>query len=110
MTLNFFAKSINRTTRASLLAVLLVLAACTAGPPVQEMSDARQAISVAREAGASEQAPDELRQAENFLDSALRNLTHKEYKLARQDAVEAKNKALAALQRTELESPEVPRP
>ena len=95
--------------KAVLLLAALLVAACQTAP-VQEMSDARQAISVAREAGASEQAPDELRQAENFLDSALRNLTHKEYKLARQDAVEAKNKALAALQRTELESPEVPRP
>ena len=96
--------------RGMLLAALLSLAGCASGPPVQEMSDARQAIAVAREAGASEYSPDELRQAEDHLDSALRNLTHKEYKLARQDAVEAKNAALAALQRTERAASGDPRP
>jgi len=101
MTLNFFAKCSVLTMRGAALAALLILAACTSGPPVQEMSDARQAIAVAREAGASEYSPEELRQAEDHLDSALRNLTHKEYRLARQNAVEAKNAALAALQRTE---------
>lgn len=62
------------------------------------MSDARQAIAVAREAGASEHAPLDLRAAEDFLDSALRNLSRKEYALARIDAIEAKNKALTALE------------
>ena len=82
----------------ALLGLLFGAAACTSGPPVQEMSDARQAIAVAREAGASDSAPTDLRAAEDYLDSALRNLSRKEYKLARSDAVEAKNKALAALE------------
>lgn len=86
-----------RPSRAILFALLLLLSACSSGPPVQEMSDARQAITVAREAGASEYAPADLRAAEDSLDSALRNLTRKEYEQARDDAVEAKNKALKAL-------------
>ena len=65
------------------------------------MSDARQAISVAREAGASEHAPTDLRAAEDSLDRALRSLSRKEYGQARIDAVDAKDKALKALQITE---------
>ena len=72
------------------------------------MSDARQAISVAREAGASQYAPEDLRAAENHLDSALRKLTRKEYKEARVDAIEAKNRALDALATTEQQSPDNP--
>lgn len=91
-------------------AAMLAISACSAGPPVQEMSDARQAIAVAREAGASEFAPADLREAENFLDSALRNLSRKEYKQARLDAVEAKNKAMTALAAAEDATREEPRP
>ena len=89
--------------------MLLILAACASGPPVQEMSDARQAIAVAREAGASEHAPTDLRAAEDYLNSALRNLSKKAYDQARLDAVEAKNKALAALETTESSSSSQPR-
>jgi uncharacterized protein YgbK (DUF1537 family) len=92
-----------------LFAFLLALSACGTGPPVQEMSDARQAISVAREAGASQYAPDDLRAAENHLDSALRNLSKKEYKQARVEAIEAKNRALAALATSEQQTPADPR-
>ncbi|MDG2376612.1 MAG: DUF4398 domain-containing protein [Woeseiaceae bacterium] len=98
-----------KNLRLAMAGVLLILSACAAGPPVQEMSDARQAIAVAREAGASEHAPTDLRAAEDFLDSALRNLSRKDYYQARVDAVEAKNKAIAALQFTELSSPGQPR-
>lgn len=90
-----------RFGRCTLAIALLATAACSAGPPVQEMSDARQAISVAREAGASEHAAADLREAEDLLDSALRNLSRKEYSEARVHAVEAKNKALVALATTE---------
>lgn len=98
-----------KNLRLAVAGALLTLAACAAGPPVQEMSDARQAIAVAREAGASEYAPTDLRAAEDFLDSALRNLSRKDYDQARVDAVEAKNKARAALQSTEHSSSVQPR-
>jgi hypothetical protein len=86
-----------KLVRVFLIAILLATGACGSSPPVQEMSDARQAISVAREAGAAQHAPVDLRAAEDSLNDALRNLTRKEYGLARDNAVEAKNKALAAL-------------
>jgi hypothetical protein len=79
------------------LALLVLMAACGSGPPVQEMSDARQAIAVARQAGAEELAADQLRSAEEFLQSAQRNLQERAYGQARRDALQAKLKALDAL-------------
>jgi hypothetical protein len=110
MTLYSYLKSSGRAARGSVLGIILFAAACSAGPPVQEMSDARQAISAAREAGASNAAPEELRAAEDYLDSALRNLTRKEYGQAREDAREAKNMAVAALDTTERAAQDEPRP
>jgi len=85
------------TQRCILIALLAVLAACETGPPVQEMSDARQAIAVARDAGAGERAADDLRQAEAYLDSAEKLLAERSYSRARSDAMQAKEKALTAL-------------
>ena len=86
--------------RSSLLAVLLAITGCQTAP-VQEMSDARQAITVAKEAGAAEYAIAELKAAEDFLVSAERNLDRREYKQARDDAMQAKVNALAALKVSE---------
>ena len=44
--------------------MILSISACESSPPVQEMSDARQAIAVAKEAGAEELAPMHLQSAE----------------------------------------------
>jgi Tfp pilus assembly protein PilF len=90
-----------RISQAIVVACLLASGACSSGPPVQEMSDARQAITAAREAGAAQLAPGELRDAEDRLDSALRNLSRKDYALARDDAIGAKNSALMALASSE---------
>jgi hypothetical protein len=87
--------------RSALLAVVLVAAGCQTGPPVQEMSDARQAITVAKEAGAAEHAANDLNAAEQFLQSAEKYLGTRNYAIARRDAVQAKLKALEALQRSE---------
>ena len=80
---------------ATILALLL--AGCVTGPPVQEMSDARQAIGVAKDAGADETAAADLREAEAYLSSAERKLSEKSYSQARRDALLAKDKALEAL-------------
>jgi len=81
--------------------LLLAVAACVTGPPVQEMSDARQAIAVAKEAGAAEYAAAELDEAEAYLNSAQKKLSERSYSPARRDALLAKDKALDALARTE---------
>jgi hypothetical protein len=81
--------------------LLFVLGACQSGPPVQEMSDARMAIAVAREAGAAQLASTQLRAAESLLNSAQRNLSERAYTQARKNAIEAKNRAFEALANAE---------
>jgi hypothetical protein len=72
------------------------LAGC-AGAPVQEMSDARQAIAAARAAGAAERAPVDLGAAQAALERAEQHLQAQEYTRARGAALEAKRRASAAL-------------
>ncbi|MGD8976095.1 MAG: DUF4398 domain-containing protein [Gammaproteobacteria bacterium] len=74
----------------------LLLAAC-AGPPVQEMSDARQAIQAAEDAGADDSAPMVLQQARDYLSSAEQKLQKRAYNGARVDARLAREKASHAI-------------
>ena len=84
-----------------LVATVLWLGACETAPPVQEMSDARQAIAVAKEAGAEELAAFHLKAAEDYLASAEEALNQRAYSEARRDAKQAKMKALDALKASE---------
>lgn len=86
--------------RAVFLAALLVVAACET-MPVQEMSDARQAISAAREAGAEEYAAEQLLRAEASLQTAEQNLSTRNYGVARREAMAAKARAIDALRISE---------
>ncbi len=81
--------------------LLLVLTGCQTSPPVQEMSDARQAITVAKEAGAGDTAAAALNSAIEFLESAEQSLSARDYARARRDAILAKDKALEALKISE---------
>jgi hypothetical protein len=83
------------------LALLLFFAACETAPPVQEMSDARQAITVAREAGAADLAASELADAERYLQDAEERLDRQQYREARNAALEAKLRAQKALKLSE---------
>ena len=77
--------------------LLLLLGSCATAPPVQEMSDARQAIAAAREAGAEQYAADQLDKAVNLMGTAEKSLQGRLYHSARRAAVDAKNAALDAL-------------
>ena len=91
----------NTRFRLLLCAMLLGAAACAAtGPPVQEMSDARQAIAAAREAGAATLDNEGLRNAELQLAEAEGRLQQRMYWDARRLAVESKETAIAALLRS----------
>ncbi len=83
-------------TRCAAVAALLLLAAC-ASAPVQEMSDARQAIQAAEEAGAAAYAPEALQDAKRLLTSAERKLQREAFQSARIDAREARRRATEAL-------------
>ena len=82
--------------RGIMIAALFILSACET-MPVQEMSDARQAISAAREAGAAEHAGEQLKAAQASLDSAEKFLSTRNYGVARREAVAAKTAAIDAL-------------
>ena len=71
-----------------LLILLLTLGGCVSAP-VQEMSDARQAIRAAKAVGADALAPAKLSRAESFLDKAVIELESGTFQQARQDALSA---------------------
>ena len=71
---------------------------------MQEMSDARQAIAVAKEAGAADLAAFHLRAAENYLANAEQNLGERAYSQARRNAKQAIMKALDAQKAAEDKS------
>ena len=82
------------------LAILVLgsmgLAGC-AGAPVQEMSNARQAIKAARDAAGELTTPQSLIEAEALLNRAEDSLQRRAYKAARRDAIAARGKAVEAL-------------
>ena len=60
------------------------------------MSNARQTIQSARDAGAEQHAPDLLAVAEKLLDRAARNLEQGDYHVARDLALAAQEQAMNA--------------
>jgi outer membrane murein-binding lipoprotein Lpp len=67
------------------------------GAPVQEMSDARQAIAAARVAGATEASSPDFYAAQAAIARAEQQLQAEQYTQARLAAMEAKRHAAAAL-------------
>lgn len=87
--------------RSRLIAVGLVwlVTGCVATqPPVQEMSDARQAVAAAREAGADRLAPQVYRRSVALLRNAQRTLERRSFKQARDQALAAHRLAIEAMQ------------
>ena len=90
--------------RALIVLVALTLAGCATAPPVQEMSDARQAIAAAEDADAARLAPVPLSEARRFLAQAETQIRDRAFGLARTNAVRAKNRAVDALQASQTVS------
>ena len=86
-----------------LIVVVLGIACLTgcANAPVQEMSDARQAIAAARVAGANENTSSEFSAAQAAIARAEEHLKAQEYTRARLAAMEAKRHAGAAFATTQ---------
>jgi hypothetical protein len=76
-----------------ILTALPILAAC-ASAPVQEMSDARQAIRAAEAAGARLHSPQQIREAYWLLEKAQKNLESRDYLDAKRFALDARDKAI----------------
>lgn len=88
---------IDRGLRVYLAMAAVVMGGCVTAPPVQEMSDARQAISAAEEADAERLAAGVLDDARRFLAEAERQIQQQSYGPARLNAQRAKNRATSAL-------------
>ncbi|MDR2876949.1 MAG: DUF4398 domain-containing protein [Chromatiales bacterium] len=73
----------------------LLLAAC-AGAPTQEMSNARQSVQAAYDAGANEFATRNLEVAHDYLARAERELELRYFSMAYHDAIVAKSEAIKA--------------
>jgi outer membrane murein-binding lipoprotein Lpp len=80
---------------------VLCLTGCPSGPPVQELSDARQAIVAATTAGATPSTSPDLYAAQAAITRAETHLEAREYVRARLAAEEAKRHATAALNSTQ---------
>ncbi len=87
--------------RALLTTATLLLGGCVTAPPVQEMSDARQAIDAAEQAGSGGASADALADARRLLEEAERLIQQEAYGPARMNAVRAKNRAMLALRSSE---------
>src|SRR5262252_2154948 len=82
-----------------LLSAVLLFIGC-ASAPVQEMSDARQAIRAAQDAGAAAKAPQTFAQAQDALSRAESLLNKRFYSSARKSAEDAHSKVIAALEQS----------
>ncbi len=82
---------------ALLLTALTGLTGC-AGAPVQEMSNARQALKAAEDSGAKVASNEDYLAAEARLKSAEAKLQKRSFRAARHDALEAKALAIRAME------------
>ena len=89
--------------RSRLLLLLIALlagvqiAGC-AGAPVQEMSNARQAVRAADQADAALYAPELFNEAQRLLKLAQTNISRGNYRESREYALQARDKAIEARQ------------
>jgi outer membrane murein-binding lipoprotein Lpp len=83
--------------QSALFLSVLCLTGCPSGPPVQELSDARQAIAAASTAGATPSSSPDFYAAQAAIARAQSHLEAREYVRARLAAQEAKRHATAAL-------------
>lgn len=79
-----------------LLCTTTALVTACATAPVQEMSNARQALDAAKSAGADQHAPTTYQQAETLLKKAEQDLAAHEYSSARDNADAARDAAIKA--------------
>ncbi|VAW91483.1 hypothetical protein MNBD_GAMMA22-2744 [hydrothermal vent metagenome] len=89
-----------------LFSTLLFNVSCAINPPVQEMSNARQALNAARDANAEQFAENQYKKAKELLEQARSNIENGDYHTARYLALEAKNEAIQARQNSQNQSKE----
>ncbi len=91
----------SRLTQGVLVLCLAALVGACAPAPVQEMSEARQAIDSARAAGAGQHAKEQLDEANSLLDAAQQMLNDRRFRDARRSASQARDAAIRARETAE---------
>lgn len=91
-------KQISHPLRNVLVVILLLILGGCAAAPVQEMSDARQAIQAAKSVGVDENTQSNLVKAQQYLHKAEQALEVGEYSEARHNAIAARQQAMEAQQ------------
>ena len=76
--------------------ILLAFVVACGSAPVQEMSEARQALEAARVAGAEQHAPESYQKAQALLKTAEDMLNERHFRKARDSAALARDEAIQA--------------
>jgi len=106
--LSLFRSCFSFTMGAVWISALLlsVLVAACGTAPVQEMSEARQAIAAARAVGARDYAAEQYNKAESLLKNAEHMLNNRHYGKARRSANEARDEAIRARETAQQAKPQ----
>lgn len=81
-----------------------LLAAC-AGYPAQQMYDAKESVRAADKAGAAQYAPELFSEAQAHLKAAKASMNSRDYRVARDEAELAREKAIEARRKAEAAAP-----
>ena len=90
----------------TIVLALFILSGCATLPPLQEMSNARQTISAAKELSENAAADEKILAAERLLARAQRRIEVNLYDSARQDALRAQKEAIEFIEKAISENSE----
>ena len=91
----------------TIVLALFILSGCATLPPLQEMSNARQTISAAKELSENAAADVKILEAERLLARAQRRIEVNLYDSARQDALRAQKEAIEFIEKAISENSEI---
>ena len=91
----------------TILLGLFILTGCATLPPLQEMSNARQTISAAKELSENAATDKKILEAERLLARAQRRIEVNLYDSARQDALRAQKEAIEFIEKAISENSEI---
>ena len=86
---------------------LFILSGCATLPPLQEMSNARQTISAAKELSEHAAEDEKILEAERLLARAQRRIEVNLYDSARQDALRAQKEAIEFIEKAISKNSEI---
>ena len=91
----------------TIVLALFILSGCATLPPLQEMSNARQTNSAAKELSENAAADEKILEAERLLARAQRRIEVNLYDSARQDALRAQKEAIEFIEKAISENSKI---